>query len=94
MNKLDNILDVFRFSKDSDLRNAVVNEYWKPGTHTFMPCYEFLAPSAIVKDTLLTKDNLEDVKYELKKYRKIEYTLTYRSLLERVTSDQEMTTGV
>lgn len=87
MNKLDNILDVFRFSEDRDLRNAVVNEYWKLGTQTFMPCYEFLVPSAIVKDTLLTNDNLEEVKAELKKYRSIENTSTYRRLLERITSD-------
>ena len=49
MNKLDNILDIFRFSTDKNLRSIAVNEYWKPGTHTFNPCYEILASSARVE---------------------------------------------
>lgn len=49
MNKLDNILDIFRFSDDNDLRLAAVNEYWKAGTHTFNPSYEILASSACVE---------------------------------------------
>ena len=46
MNKLDNILDALRFYKESI--DPFVNEYWKKGTHTFSPCYEYLCNKAKV----------------------------------------------
>lgn len=86
MNKLDNILDVFRFTdEDDELRKIVVNEYWKPNTHTFLPCYEYLVTSAFVTEILLTSDSFEDFKEEFRLCKSIELTPTYRRLLEKVT---------
>lgn len=87
MNKLDNILDVFKFTeKNNDLRETVVREYWKPHTHTFMPCYEYLVPSAVVRDILLTSDSLEVFHEEVNMCKSIELTPTYRRLLEKVSN--------
>lgn len=72
MNKLDNALDVFRFTEDPELRTAVVNEYWKPGTHTYNPCYEILVNSAIVEsmitiDEQQLKDQIKELGYCIEK---------------------------
>ena len=81
MNKLDNILDVFRFTDDYYLREAVVNEYWKEGTHTFNPCYEILVSSACVKK-IIDDSSLCELKSEINDYGSIENTPTYKSLIQ------------
>lgn len=65
MNKLDNILDVFRFTSDENLRTDVVNEYWKPGTHTYNPCYEILTDQAEVASVICGEDIQARIKEEL-----------------------------
>lgn len=85
MNKLDNILDIFRFSDDNDLRLAAVNEYWKAGTHTFNPSYEILVSSACVEKILSEDISLYKVRDEIRTNGgSVEHTLTYKLLLEKV----------
>lgn len=88
MNKLDNILDIFRFSTDKNLRSIAVNEYWKPGTHTFNPCYEILASSARVEKILIKEHLLSKIKEEIKDCGgSIEHTFTYIKLLPKVDKE-------
>lgn len=88
MNKLDNILDIFRFSGNNDLRLAVVNEYWKAGTHTFNPCYEILVPSAHVEEILFDEGSLLKIRNGIKDCGgSIEHTLTYKELLQKVKQE-------
>lgn len=78
MNKLDNILDIFRFSDDNDLRLAAVNEYWKAGTHTFNPSYEILVSSACVEKILSEDISLYKVRDEIRTNGgSVEHTLTH-----------------
>ena len=90
MNKLDNILDMFRFSEDEDLRNDAVNKYWEAGTHTFFPCYEVLVSSACVEKVLIGDNLRETVKEEIEsRGGSIERTPTYRRLLCEVYGECE-----
>lgn len=85
MNKLDNILDLFRFTDNYDLQMTAVNEYWKDGTHTFSPCYEILAASAYVESILAEENLLSKLKQELiYAGNSIEKTATYKSLLQKI----------
>ena len=59
MNKLDNLLDLVRFTDEVDILTAAGNEYWKGGTHTFMPCYEYLVKSCIVRKCLVEPSELK-----------------------------------
>lgn len=82
MNKLDNILDMFRYTEDNNLRKAAVNEYWKAGTHTFNPCYEILASKARVKRIICNNDLLQNVREEIRNCgNSIEHTSIYKTLL-------------
>lgn len=83
MNKLDNILDIYRFTEDNDLRRTAVNEYWKDGTHTFYPCYEVLALKALVNRII--DIDAEAFRKEMRDTCNIvEYTSTYRSAFNQV----------
>lgn len=83
MNKLDNILDIYRFTEDNDLRRTAVNEYRKDGTHTFYPCYEVLALKAIVNRII--DIDAEAFKKEMRDTCNIvEHTSTYRSAFNQV----------
>lgn len=87
MNKLDNILDIFRYSEDEDLRKASVNEYWKAETHTFNPCYEILVQSAHIKRIICREDLLQQVREEIKNNKSsVEHTPTYQNILREQTS--------
>jgi hypothetical protein len=83
MNKIDNILDLARFSEDADLLRVAANEYWKDGTHTFKPCFEFLVDIAKVVGTIATERELQRFKEECKKLHSIERTSIYKLLLNR-----------
>ena len=85
MNKLDNFLDVIRLTEDTELYNAIANEYWKAGTHTFVPAYEVLCDSAMVIKALTKENDLELFKEELLKFNVVEYTPTYQKLLSQLT---------
>lgn len=82
MNILDNILSVFRYTEDPDLRKAVVLEYWKAGTHTFFPCYELLVESAIVKGIVSMDIDPAQLREEILVNGIIENTPTYRRLIQ------------
>ena len=88
MNKLDNILDLFRFidkDKDKDgIIEAATNEYWKVGTHTFCPCYEILVDSAIVVKVLCGNDRLASFEKEMRKKGSIEKTSLYKELINKI----------
>ena len=82
MNKLDNILDMFRYSEDENLRKTAVNEYWKAGTHTFNPCYEILASRARVKRIVCNNDLFQNIREEIGiNGNSIEHTSIYKTLL-------------
>lgn len=83
MNKLDNILDIYRFTEDNDLRRAAVNEYWKEGTHTFYPCYEVLACSAQV-NRIIEIDSEKFKKEMHDTCNIVECTPTYRLVFNQV----------
>lgn len=85
MNKLDNLLDIIRFSEDQDLYQAAANEYWKAGTHTFGPSYEILCESAEVMGILLNETDCYSFQLELAQYNYIERTPTYINLLKSFT---------
>ncbi len=85
MNKLDNILDIFRFTDDENLWNTAVIEYWKGVTHTFSPCYEILACSARVEMILWDQHDVQKLRDELNLFSgNIECTSIYRNLLQIV----------
>ena len=42
-----------------DILTAAGNEYWKGGSHTFMPCYEYLVKSCIVRKCLIEPSELK-----------------------------------
>ncbi|KXU59788.1 MAG: toxin-antitoxin system protein [Prevotella bivia] len=81
MNKLDNILDALRFC-DEDYIDSFVNEYWKGGTHTFSPCYEYLCTKAKVIKLIDIKISQSDFKNELCSIGCIEQTPTYIRILK------------
>jgi hypothetical protein len=81
MNKLDNILDALRFC-DKDYIDSFVNEYWKGGTHTFSPCYEYLSTKAKVIKLIDIKISQSDFKNELCSIGCIEQTPTYIRILK------------
>ena len=84
MNKLDNILDLYRYIGDDDKEGIVIaaaNEYWKCGTHTFQPCYELLVDKAEVRKVICTDSELEKFKEEFLETNSIERTALYKKLL-------------
>ena len=84
MNKLDNLLDIIRFSENEDLYVSAANEYWKPGTHTFSPAYELLCESAEVLKLILTEEDRASFEKELAAKTYIERTPTYLRLLNEM----------
>ena len=85
MNKLDNLLDLFRFTEDEDLRTAGANEYWKDGTHTFNPCYELLVQSAQVEKIICDTTMLPQLRNEINQMGgSVEHTSMYRSLMQTI----------
>lgn len=86
MNKLDNILDLFKFiEEDNDgILEAATSEYWKEGTHTFCPCYEYLVNSAKVINVLCGNDRLSSFKEELREKNSIERTSLYKELIQKI----------
>ena len=83
MNKLDNILDLFKFTEDNDIRIKAANKYWEDGAHTFHPCYEILVQSAIVERIICDDTICMQLKKEIEQMGvSIERTSTYRSLIE------------
>lgn len=87
MNKLDNLLDLVRFTDDEDILRAAGNEYWKGGTHTFMPCYEYLVRSCVVKKCLVEPSELDSFKHYCDKTNSIERTDLYLHTLENINND-------
>ena len=83
MNKIDNILDVARFSEDENILEAVANEYWKAGTHTFHPCYEYLVEKAIVVDCIASENDREKFLLDFKYIHSIERTSLYKTLVTK-----------
>lgn len=86
MNKLDNLLDLVRFTDDSDILTTVANEYWKGGTHTFMPCYEYLVRSCIVRKCLVEPSELKSFTDNFEITKSIERTDLYLHTLENINS--------
>lgn len=83
INKLDNMLDVFRFTDDERMRKAVVNEYWKEGSHTYNPCYEILANQCVVESVICGEEIQEKLKKELRFMGNcIEHCSTYIELIK------------
>lgn len=92
MNKLDNILDLFKFVDEEDkdgVLDAAVNTYWKGGTHTFNPCYEILVGSAKVIELLCDDSRHQQFKEELHEFGSIEKTILYKELIQIVWERQE-----
>lgn len=81
MNKIDNILDMARFTDDESLLEVAANEYWKSGTHTFHPCYEYLVEKANVVECIVSECEREPFKKELKHTDSIERTSLYKALI-------------
>lgn len=86
MNKLDNLLDLVRFTDDVDILTAAGNEYWKGGTHTFMPSYEYLVKSCIVRKCLVEPSELKSFTDNFEITNSIERTDLYLHTLENVNS--------
>lgn len=92
MNKLDIILDLFKFvdKEDKDgIWDAAVITYWKRGTHTFSPCYEILANSAKVIELLCDEIRYQKYKEEMHYYESIEKTILYKELIQIVWKRHE-----
>ena len=92
MNKLDNILDLFKYVDDDDkdgIIEAAVNTYWKVGTHTYNPCYEILVSSAKVIEFLCDNSKCHQFKEEMHRHGSIEKTLLYKELIQIVWAKQE-----
>ena len=86
MNKLDNILDTLRFYKKNI--DPFVNEYWKAGTHTFSPCYEYLCTKAKVIKYIRLEISNEDFYRELNNAGNcVEQTRTYHKLFNEQYQD-------
>lgn len=83
INKIDNILDVARFSKDENILKVAANEYWKAGTHTFQPCYEYLAEKANVVDCIASDNDREKFLLDFKDTHSIERTSLYKTLVTK-----------
>lgn len=86
MNKLDNLLDLVRFTDDVDILTAAGNEYWKGGTHTFMPCYEYLVKSCVVRKCLVEPSEQESFRSNFKITDSIERTDLYQHTLDNINS--------
>ena len=85
MNKLDNILDVFRYTDNPDIRKAVTYEYWKAGTHTFAPCYEYLVKKCTVVREVCSMDDVNFIYDQLiREGQPIEQISRYREILNEV----------
>lgn len=96
MNKIDNILDIVRFTNDSGLVTTAANEYWKPGTHTFLPCYEYLVQKCTAK-RMLVNDNqrvsfLSEIQTRLQRCPPspgdIENTTLYREVINSLDANE------
>jgi len=84
MNKLDNILDALRFCGKNGI-DSFVNEYWKAGTHTFSPCYEYLCNKAKVIKYIRLEISRESFHRELNNaYNCVEQTRTYHELFNKL----------
>ena len=89
MNKLDNILDVFRFTEDDEIRKAASIEYWKSGTHTFSPCFEYLVKKCTVEKCISTADeNVTFHKQLLLNYHPIEQCKWYLDKINSIYNDE------
>lgn len=88
MNKLDNLLDLVKFTDADNILTAAANEYWKDGTHTFMPCYEVLVKSCVVKKCLVEPNEQESFKNNFKITDSIERTYLYQHTLENINNDE------
>lgn len=86
MNKLDNLLDLVRFTDDNDILTTAAHEYWKGGTHKFMPCYEFLVKSCVVKKCLVEPSEQESFRSNFKIKDSIERTDLYQHTLDNINS--------
>ena len=82
MNKIDNILDIARFTDDSELLKVAANEYWKSGTHTFKSCYEILVQKAKVIKCLATDRDLQAFGNDYAAICSIERTNMYKALIQ------------
>lgn len=91
MNKLDNILDLFKFIDEDreGILDAAVSTYWKEGIHTFNPCYEILVESAKVVEILCDISRFLQFKKELQYYGSIEKTFLYKELMGIIWQRQE-----
>jgi putative toxin-antitoxin system protein len=84
MNKLDNILDALRFCGKDGIY-SFVKEYWKAGTHTFSPCYEYLRNKAKVIKCVRLEITKENFKRELDDAgSSVEQTRTYHELFNKL----------
>lgn len=81
MNKIDNVLDIARFMDDKDILEVAANEYWKAGTHTFHPCYEYLVEKANVVECIVSECERESFKQDLEHTKSIERTSLYKALI-------------
>lgn len=87
MNKLDNALDVFRYTDSRDIRVAVVQEYWKNGTHTFSPCYEYLVTKCkVVKQVINIAEVMDFHRKHKHIIRSIEQCFEYRKTINEIYS--------
>lgn len=86
MNKIDNLLDLVRFTEVDNILTAAANEYWEEGTHTFMPCYEYLVKSCIVRKCLVAPSELESFRHNYETTKSIERTDLYLHTLENMNS--------
>lgn len=85
MNKLDNILYVFKITKDDGIREAVIKEYWNAFSSTYNPCYEILANQAVVESFICGEDIKSRITEELKsKGGCIERCPIYLDLLKKI----------
>ncbi len=83
---LDNLLDLVRFTDEVDILTAAGNEYWKGGTHTFMPCYEYLVKSCIVRKCLIEPSELKSFTDNFEITNSVERTDLYLHTLENINS--------
>ena len=87
MNKLDNILDVFRYTDNEDIRMAAVQEYWKAGTHTFSPCYEYLVKKCkVIRQVTGIAEVIDFHKKQMQNYHPIEQCRQYRKTINKLYS--------
>ena len=84
MNKLDNILDLFKFI-DGDDKDGIIDA----AVNSFCPCYEILVGSAKVVEKFCDNSRFLQFKEELNSCGSIERTLLYKELIGIAWQRQE-----